>query len=74
MKGKDRAYWLADKIPSYGDYAKEAAIVLRQQADEIEMLRDWIRHESAISDTCTFHILGEICDGCGCKRKVPNAS
>jgi hypothetical protein len=39
MEGKDRAYWLADKIPAYGDYAKEAALVLRQQADEIERLR-----------------------------------
>jgi len=39
MKGKDRAYWLADKIPAYGDYAKEAALVLCQQADEIERLR-----------------------------------
>lgn len=46
MKGKDRAYWLADKIPAYGDYAKEAALVLRQQADEIERLRH-ILHEVA---------------------------
>lgn len=36
MSDKDRAYWLADKIPAYGDYAKEAAFVLRQQADRIE--------------------------------------
>jgi hypothetical protein len=39
MKGKDRAYWLADKIPAYGDYAREAALVLQQQADEIERMR-----------------------------------
>ena len=38
MKGKDLAYWLADKIPSYSDYAHEAAIILRKQADEIERL------------------------------------
>lgn len=34
--GRERAYWLADKIGSLGDYAKEAALVLRQQADAIE--------------------------------------
>lgn len=39
MTGKDLAYWLADKIPALGDYAKEAAEVLRKQADEIERLR-----------------------------------
>ena len=38
MRGKDQAYWLADKIPAYGDYAKEAANVLRRQADDIERL------------------------------------
>lgn len=27
-----RAEWLADKIPAYGDYAKEAAFLLRQFA------------------------------------------
>lgn len=38
MRGIDQAYWLADKIPAYGDYAKEAANVLRRQADDIERL------------------------------------
>lgn len=41
MNDKDRAYWLADKIVAvaYHDYTKEAALVLRKQADEIERLR-----------------------------------
>ena len=38
MRGIDQAYWLADKIPAYGDYAKEAANVLRRQAYELESL------------------------------------
>ena len=38
MRGIDQAYWLADKIPAYGDYAKEAANVLRRQAYELERL------------------------------------
>ncbi len=38
MRGIDQACWLADKIPAYGDYAKEAANVLRRQAHELERL------------------------------------
>lgn len=38
MRGIDQACWLADKIPAYGDYAKEAANVLRRQAYELERL------------------------------------
>ena len=38
MRGKDRAEWLADKICNGGDYAKEAALMLTQQADEIAIL------------------------------------
>lgn len=47
MKDKDLAYWLADKIPAYGDYAKETARVLRKQADEIECMRETL---TGISD------------------------
>ena len=39
LRGKDRAEWLADNIPAYGDYAKEAALVLVQQENEIDRLR-----------------------------------
>ena len=37
---KEKAYWIADKIHAYGDYAKEAAMILQQQADEIEDLEN----------------------------------
>ena len=37
---KEKAYWIADKIHAYGDYAKEAAMILQKQADEIEALKD----------------------------------
>jgi len=39
MTPHEKAYWLADKIPAYGDYAKEAAWLLKRQAAEIEQLR-----------------------------------
>lgn len=43
MTPKEHAEWLADKIPAYGDYAKEAALVLRRQAAEIERLQNALR-------------------------------
>jgi hypothetical protein len=39
MNSKEKAGWLADKICNGGDYAKEAAIVLVRQAEEIELLQ-----------------------------------
>lgn len=39
MDGKEKAGWLADKICNGGDYAKEAAIVLVRQAEEIDRLK-----------------------------------
>ncbi len=39
MTPKEYAGWLADKIPAYGDFGKEAALVLIRQANEIERLR-----------------------------------
>lgn len=35
---------------------------------EVEVLKDWIRAEAWRTDTCTFDILREVCDGCRCKR------
>lgn len=51
---------------------REGPQLMREALAEIERLRDWIRHDSEVNDTCTFHVLGEICQGCGCPRKVPN--
>lgn len=57
MKDKDLAYWLADKIPAYGDYAKEAALVLRQQSDEIERLRSTL--QQVLTDAQSQDVLSE---------------
>lgn len=62
MEGKELAYWLTDKIPALGDYAKEAARILRNQADEIERLRSGefickkcgLRKDAAPSGECHF--------------------
>lgn len=48
---------------------------------ENERLREWIRNEGVRTDACTYDVLGEICEGCRCKRyyakqgygKPPNA-
>lgn len=47
--------------------------VCKAAANEIERLRDWIRAEGERTDQCTYSILGEICNGCRCERKQPNA-
>lgn len=39
----------------------------RLKADN-ERLREWIRSEGVRTDTCTYDVLGEICEGCRCKR------
>lgn len=35
---------------------------------ENERLREWIRSEGVRTDACTYDVLGEICEGCRCKR------
>ena len=35
---------------------------------EIIRLREWIREEGKRTDTCTYNILREICEGCRCHR------
>ena len=37
--------------------------------EENERLKEWIREEGIRTDTCTYDILGEICEGCMCKRQ-----
>ena len=50
MDGKEKAGWLADKICNGGDYAKEAAIVLVRQAEEIERLREDAKKWQALAE------------------------
>lgn len=37
--------------------------------EENERLKEWIRQEGVRSDTCTYDVLHEICEGCRCKRQ-----
>ena len=37
-------------------------------ANTVRTYAAWIRQEGMNSDTCTFHILGEVCEYCECKR------
>jgi hypothetical protein len=52
MAPTERAGWLADKICNGNDYAKEAAIVLVKQAEEIERLRGEVAQWKAFSSHC----------------------
>jgi hypothetical protein len=42
--------------------------VIRGLQREITRLRDYIRNEGEITDTCTYDVLKEICVGCRCQR------
>jgi uncharacterized protein YutD len=47
------------------------ATTARERALEkkVETLKDYIRKEGVINDTCTYDVLREICEGCRCKRQ-----
>lgn len=34
----------------------------------IKELEDWIRQDGESTDTCTYHILKEVCSTCRCPR------
>lgn len=36
---------------------------------KVEALKDYIRREGVMNDTCTYNVLREICEGCRCKRQ-----
>ena len=48
--------------------ARRDAEITRLRA-EVAELRDWIRQEGVNSDTCTYNVLGEVCEGCNCTRR-----
>lgn len=42
--------------------------ILTECRDELINLREWIAEEGKRNNTCTFNVLGEICEGCKCSR------
>lgn len=38
---------------------------LRQQ---VALLREWIKQQGEVTNTCTFNILKEVCQDCACHR------
>ncbi|WP_434150066.1 hypothetical protein ACR2R6_00875 [Methylocaldum gracile subsp. desertum] len=40
--------------------------------DEIVFLRSWIKEEEVRSNTCTYYVLGEVCENCACSRNQSN--
>ena len=42
--------------------------LIEAQAAQIVMLRDWIRQQGEVTNTCTFNILKEVCNECACHR------
>lgn len=52
-------------------YRAEADNLHQQISDSQKrevMLRDWIRQQGEVTNTCTFNILREVCHECACHR------
>lgn len=47
--------------------------VVQILAAHIRLYRDWIKGQGEFSDTCTWEILGDVCDGCQCEHNRPKA-
>jgi hypothetical protein len=67
---KERIKRLHDLLETGG--IKKGHVV--EMLNEIEHLREWIKREADANDTCTFNVLGEVCDGCQCGKLATNAS
>lgn len=47
--------------------SRKVASVLAMHIRRYEL---WIKEQGEFSDTCTFAILGNVCEGCKCKRSA----
>jgi len=56
---------------SLQDVGRSRATTARERAlaKKVEALKDYIRREGVMNDTCTYNVLREICEGCRCKRQ-----
>ena len=59
----------ADRNKAAAAVRAELLPKLAKLAKENERLRAWIRSEGDRAGVCTYAVLGEKCDGCGCERK-----
>jgi hypothetical protein len=56
------------KVPITPRNAKDVISQVVHLAAQNASLKQWIREEGIRTDTCTYDILKEICEGCRCKR------
>lgn len=59
-----------DTIRAERDEAKALRKAWIKADNENQALKSWIKQHGEATDTCTYNILGEICDGCRCKRSL----
>jgi len=63
----ERYFDMRKRVPHLAD--RSLAEVIQGAIDaQKEPLIAWIKQESDYHNTCTFSVLGEICDGCRCER------
>lgn len=73
MKLEQALKWADDNSQPGAVERLRSRKVAQTLAMHIRRYRVWIKEQGEFSDTCTWAILGEVCDNCQCKRKPPNA-
>lgn len=62
-----------DIVDTIADCLLEDHMGLMQENANLRRLNEtykhWIREEGNRTDSCTFNVLGEICEGCKCHRQ-----
>lgn len=62
-----------NRFLSARDREKGVRTRMTRARDEIVFLREWIKEEGERNNTCTFYVLGNICENCKCGRDKSNA-
>ena len=56
------------EVPSEKPSGDEQALIVL--VNEVRRLREWIARDGTVTNTCTFNVLGEICEGCECCKAI----
>ena len=61
--------WADDNSPEAVDRLKSRKVA-QVLAMHIRRYEIWIKEQGEFTDTCTFAVLGKVCEGCKCSRGV----
>ena len=69
MKLDDALKWADDNSQPEATKRLRSRSVAQTLEFHVRSYREWIKEHGKVNYTCTWEILGEICEGCECKRK-----